>query len=124
MCYEKQQRNGGRLDHKGMTEVLATMGCANLNREKVYYRLKKLKQNNGVLLQSPAGNDVEVDDNSLANISELTSPSVSIRSTDETNSSSNQTNRKLGRPKKVISDVSGDIVEKEKKAIRCAIENE
>ena len=121
MAFEKQQKNGGKLPYGAMDEILSHLGCESLNRDKVNYELKRMKRvdlaasTEDSLASPPVA---VVDDASIANVSQLTSPSMSV------GTGTNSTNRKLGRPKKTLEDSFGekDVYDREQKCIKAASE--
>ena len=100
-CIEAKDRNDGKLPHGCMKRVLADIGCPELNRDKVNYKISQLEEDRKKCAPTtPNGHVAVVDDLSTTNISQLTSPSIMSQLTEESEVSSGR--NKGGRPKKLI----------------------
>ena len=93
----KKKENGGTLPRNHMNVALKRLGCESLNRDKVNYEVRLLERKapeaDVPVVGSPAPPVSVTDDQSAANVSQLTSPSESVSTT---GSESASTRRKGG----------------------------
>ena len=93
-----------------LKKVLAEIGCPELNRDKVNYKMSLLEAESKLDLNTPTG-AVVGDDVSTTNISQLTSPSMLSQLTEDTDSSGRN---KGGRPKKTEFVVTAEDIKRRK----------
>ena len=102
-CLIAKRKNNGKLPHGCMTTVLAEIGCPQLNRDKVNYKISQLELEvesklGPNTLNGAIGSTVEVGDDALTtNISTLTSPSMLSQLTEDTDSSGSQEKRRTSK---------------------------
>ena len=120
-CLEEKTKNNGRLPHKQMEKVLASIGDETLKKHHVDFRMRQLEKERASIAPSTPGNHpvaVSAPDDERTIISELTSPSVMSLSTAA--SSDSTRNRNLGgRPKNTDNFAKAD----EKKRLANAIKH-
>ena len=97
-CLIAKRNNNGKLPHGCMKSVLSEIGCPELNRDKVNYKIGVLEAEAKQQAEEEEAKRGSLVDDASTNISQLTSPSMLSQLTDDTESSGR---KKGGRPRKL-----------------------